>query len=283
MPGDVAHDQHDVAVGHLQGVIPVAGHQVAGLGGTVPDGDVETLVVHVPFPRHDGPLQSDGQLVLLGRALLAVGELSAGGVQRDLGVVQRGDVLERAPQGGDLSRVGDRLGEHPDLPQRAVPGPDDAEHRGGGGVLGQQRLPETADQRLVACHDVAVELIQGNGAGVRRVEAEDVERGFGPVREPERQVLLPAAELSDALDVVEQLGQAAVLGGQPPPGEHDAALPGGRADVGHGNGVGGAGQRPGLAGDPLRAAVGQHLSGAGEQAAARGAAGVGLQQGQACH
>ena len=163
--------------GSGQHVVPVAADQVPRLDRAVADRHVHPGGGHRRLVlRHDGPLQAERELVLLGRALLAVGQLVAGGGQRDLGVVLHRDVLEGAAQRDQRVVDDDRLGEDPDLPDRRGARPDDAEHRHGGLPALQQRLLEPADRRAVGRDHEAVQLGDRDRRRLRGVEPEQRER-----------------------------------------------------------------------------------------------------------
>ena len=181
VPGDVPHHDQQVVAGQGQHVVPVAADQVPGLDRAVADRDVHPRGRHRRLVLgHDGLLEAEREQVLLGRALLAVGQLVAGGGQRDLGVVLRGDVLEGAAQRDQGVVDDDRLGEDPDLPDRGVARPDDAEHRHGRLPALQQRLLEPADRRAVGRDHEAVQLGDRNRRRLVRIEPEQRERGIGP-------------------------------------------------------------------------------------------------------
>jgi len=201
---DIADHEQQVATGQRERVVPVSGDQVAGLGRPVPHRDVHPGgLPRVRTRRHDRALQPDGELVLLGGPLLAVGQLVAGRGQCDLGLIERRDVLEGAAQRHHVAVFEHRLGEDPDLPDGPVLGPDDAEKRGGGFVLPQQRLAEPAQQRAVRGDNVVVHVGHADRSRIRVVEAEDGERRLGPPDCARLKVLIPAAELAEPLYVAE--------------------------------------------------------------------------------
>ena len=201
---DIADHEQQVATGQRERVVPVSGDQVAGLGRPVPHRDVHPGgLPRVRTRRHDRALQPDGELVLLRGPLLAVGQLIAGRGQRDLGLIERRDVLEGAAQRHHVAVLEHRLGEDPDLPDGPVLGPDDAEKRGCGFVLPQQRLAEPAQQRAVRGDNVVVHVGHADRSRIRVAEAEDGERRLGPPDCARLKVLIPAAELAEPLYVAE--------------------------------------------------------------------------------
>ena len=228
------------------------------------------------------------QQVLLGDALLAVGELVTGGGQGDLRVVVRRDVLEGPAQRHHRAgRVGDRLGEHADLADAPVVGVDHPEGRGQGVTLLRQPLPEALHHRLVGRHHVAVQIGQRNLRARARCQAEQAERRVGPAHGAGDEVFLPAAEAAEPLRVIQDRGQA-VGRVVPVPGEDHPVEEPGHPQVGQGR-VSGfglvrrqpAGQRLAQrAGDILAHPVRQDLPGPGEQARAGHAGRIGLEQGE---
>ena len=205
---DVPHHEQQFLVRQQQGVVPVAGDQVPGLGRAVAHRDVHAGGLHRRrVRRHDGALQAQRELVLLGGALLGVRELVAGRGQRDLGVVVRGDILEGAPQRRHLAACDHRLGVDADLPDRGVTGTDDAESGYGRLSPSQQRLVEPPDGHAVRGDHEVVQVAEGDGRRLLWIETEEGERGVRPADRPRGQVLLPAAHLAEPLGVAEQLGE----------------------------------------------------------------------------
>ena len=161
--------------------------------------------------------------MLLGRPLLAVGQLVAGGGQRDLGVVLPGDVLEGAAQRDQRAARQHRLSEDPDLPDHRGAGPHDAEHRHGGLPALQQLLLEPADGRAVGPDHEAVQL---GHAGSATPAA-----GSSPksANAPRVQRTVPAANcssqpprLAEPLRMLKHPGRLLGLA-RHPPGEHHPA------------------------------------------------------------
>ncbi len=279
--GDVADHEQQLLVREQQRVVPVPRHQASLLGGPVADGYLDPGRLHRRLVlRHDGALQAERELLLLLGPLLAVGQLVLGRGERDLGVVVRRDVLERAAQRHHLVADQHRLGEDADLPDRGVALADDPEHRHGGLATVQQRLAEPLDRRPVRRDHEAVQAGRRDRERVQRVESEDGERRLGPPNVAGDQALLPGADATEALRVAEQLG--ALLGlADRPPGEDHAGEERRRMDLGDLDRVHVAGQGGrGGSGQVLGAAGGQDPLGHGEQAVAGSRRGVGLKQRQ---
>ena len=219
--GDVPDHKQQFLVRHQQRVVPVPRHQAPLLGRPVADRHVHPGGLHRRLVlRHDGALQAERELLLLGGPLLAVGQLILGRGERDLRVVVRRDILERAAQGHHLVAGQHRLGEDADLPDGGVAGADDPEHRDGGLAPVQQGLAEPADRRAVRGDHEAVQAGGGDRSRVPRVKAENGERGFGPANGPGDEALLPGTDTGEALCVVEQVGALLGFPHRPPGKDH---------------------------------------------------------------
>ncbi len=223
MPGDVTDGEENLLGGQDDRVVPVAADQMILVGRSVADGNVESGGFdRIGRERRDGPLQLYGETLLVVGSLFGVGELVAGGGESNLGVVKSGKVLVCAANGDQSAgSVGDGLGERAYLPDHAV-GPDETERRGGRPHLVEQYVAETVDGGEIIGMDVGVQSLQGNGRSWRsRRQPEQCEGVVGPAHVTGEHILLPPAELTEPLCVLENGGE--VIGSiRRLPGDRDA-------------------------------------------------------------
>ena len=218
--------------------------------------------------------------MLLGRALLAVGQLVAGRGQRDLGVVLHGDVLEGAAERDQRVARQHRLGEDPQLPDHRGAGPHDAEHRHGGLPPLQQLLLEPADGRAVGGDHEAVQRGMGigdawAGSSPKRANASRVQRtvpaancSSQPPRLPSRCACSSTSATCSASPGTRQVNSTPAKKGTACRSASTAMVPA-------------VGQRRGdQPGRVLGVPAAEHPQGPREQAVAGRRPGIGLEQGQ---